>query len=242
MVVDDLVCRTVRREDRDGVDDGDDRRDQDHPAELLEEPQERPARAGVGSELREIGSEVEVLLPRHDRDEPEADRCYGDPAPRPQGKREVDEAERRRHHRRRDDSDGRPERDRTQMRRDRVPRHDRSCENDEERDAAQYGGVSLHHSPSTLKAFQNAVFAGCSSSDSSMSGVTSPWIVGVSSCSSPSTSASSRASGKRAALRKATAGSPITTTSFGWTMCSSRRRKGRDSSSSPPANLRQFVP
>ena len=76
----------------------------------------------------------------------------------------------------------------------RIPRHDAGGDEDERCDAqarprarAQYGGVWLHHSPSTLKAFQNAVFAGCSSSDSSMSGVTSPWIVGVSSWSSPST-------------------------------------------------------
>src|SRR6185369_8255184 len=119
---------------------------------------------------------------------------------------------------------------------------------DERRDAQgqrarpQYGGVWLHHSPSTLKAFQNAVFAGCSSSDSSMSGVTSPWIVGVYSCSSPSVGFSSRESGKLAELRNVRACSPIATTSFGWTMCSSRRRNGRDSSSSLPANLRQFVP
>src|SRR5207245_9439519 len=115
---------------------------------------------------------------------------------------------------------GRPERDWLQVRCDGAPRHDRGGQDHERRDPesrqrapAQYGGVWLHHSPSTLKAFQNAVFAGCSSSDSSMSGVTSPWIVGVSSWSSPSTSASSRASGKRTALRKATAGSPIATTS-----------------------------
>ena len=46
----------------------------------------------------------------------------------------------------------------------------------------------------------------------------------------------------RRELRNASAGSPITTTSFGCTMCSSRRRNGRDSSSSPSANFRQFVP
>ncbi len=38
---------------------------------------------------------------------------------------------------------------------------------------AQYGGCSAHHGPRALKAFQNAVFAGASSSASSMSGVTS---------------------------------------------------------------------
>ena len=45
--------------------------------------------------------------------------------------------------------------------------------------ARQYGGCSDHQGPSALKASQNAVFAACSSSDASTSGVTSASIVGV---------------------------------------------------------------
>ena len=75
-----------------------------------------------------------------------------------------------------------------------------------------------------------------------MSGVRSASIVGVSFFSSPSAGSSSRASGNCTELRNASARSPMTTTSFGWTMCSSRRRKGRDSSSFPSANFREFVP
>ena len=55
---------------------------------------------------------------------------------------------------------------------------------------AQYGGSSAHHVPSVLNADQKLVFAPCSSSDSSMSGVTSASIVGVNRCSSPGRSPS----------------------------------------------------
>ena len=68
-----------------------------------------------------------------------------------------------------------------QMRRyGRIP--DEADEDDAERGGpapAQYGGCSAHQGPSALNAFQNAVFAGASSSASSTSGVTSAWIVGV---------------------------------------------------------------
>ena len=76
-----------------------------------------------------------------------------------------------------------------------------------------------------------------------MSGTYSAWIVGVKRCSSPSFGSSGSESGNSSSFRKASAGSPITTTSFGWTMCSSRSSHGRASSaSSPVANLSAFVP
>src|SRR5262249_41025188 len=116
----------------------------------------------------------------------------------------------------------------------------------EEREAAteaQYGGSSAHQAPSTLKAFQNAVFAGCSSSEASMSGTTSACAVGVSCCSSPSAGSTGCASGNPRPFRNASASSPIATTSFGWTICSSRTSQPLASSSAAPsANLTQFVP
>ena len=64
--------------------------------------------------------------------------------------------------------------------------------------AHQYGGCSAHQGPSALKAFQKAVFAGASSSASSMSGVTSAWIVGVKRWSAPTAVVSSdRRAGSR---------------------------------------------
>ena len=193
----------------------DDQRDEDHPAELLEQPQERPARARVArraSRSSRRGGESASHV--SDRGEQE----HGEPPRRHQRRDQSGSArkmrrERRREHARCDDRHLRPERRPRRgaaRRRPTSRRRRRRATNAATRRRgsapAQYGGVWLHHSPSTLKAFQNAVFAGCSSSDSSMSGVTSPWIVGVSSWSSPSTSVSSRASGKRAALRKATRG------------------------------------
>ena len=62
---------------------------------------------------------------------------------------------------------------------------------------AQYGGSSAHQDDD-LEAFQKRVFAGCSSSEVSTSGVTTAWMVGVNRCSSPSTSVNSSASGTRA--------------------------------------------
>src|SRR5207249_6361379 len=96
----------------------------------------------------------------------------------------------------------------------------------------QYGGSSAHQGPSALKAFQNRVFAGCSSSDSSMSGTTSAWIVGVKRASSPCVASTVSARGNSSSFRKPSALSPMTTTSFGWTMCSSRTSHGRASSGS----------
>ena len=88
---------------------------------------------------------------------------------------------------------------------------------------AQYGGSSAHQGPSALKAFQKRVFAGCSSSDSSMSGTKSASIVGVKRCSSPTCRLERVArAGTRARSGTRAPSSPITTTSFGWTMCSSR--------------------
>ena len=75
-----------------------------------------------------------------------------------------------------------------------------------------------------------------------MSGTWSAWTVGVHSWIVPISGSSSPASGKSSAFRKPSASSPMTTTSFGCTMWSSRIRKGRASSSSSSANLRQFVP
>src|SRR5207248_43489 len=205
----------LRRPPGDGVGDEEwhDRHDEYHPAELHEQREEGPAQARVGGELREVGGEVPVRLPRAHRGDREDDAGGEDRAARPERKRQEDEPERRGQHAGGDDRDGRPEPDVVQMRSDGIPRHHRDGENDERLDPQatpgdrQYGGVWLHHSPSTLKAFQNAVFPGCSSSDSSMSGVTSPWIVGVYSCSSPSRGFSSWASGKRAALRQVSASS-----------------------------------
>ena len=55
-----------------------------------------------------------------------------------------------------------------------------------------------------------------------MSGTTSAWIVGVNCCSSPIVCSTGCESGNSRSFRKASASSPMTTTSFGWTMCSSR--------------------
>ena len=75
-----------------------------------------------------------------------------------------------------------------------------------------------------------------------MSGVASAAIVGVKRWSSPGVHAIGSASGNSSSFRNASAGSPITTISFGPTMCSSWTRNGRASSVSSPTNLRQFVP
>ena len=76
-----------------------------------------------------------------------------------------------------------------------------------------------------------------------MSGVTSASMVGVSSWSRPVDSGSSAdESGKSSAFTNATVSSPIATTSFGWTMWSSRVNQPRAAAGSSVPNLRQLVP
>ena len=128
---------------------------------------------------------------------------------------------------------------RGEQRRDRAVRDERPAERARARASvarSQYGGCSAHQGPSALKAFQKRVFAACSSSDSSMSGVTSASIVGVNRWISPPRSgrAGRRAgSGARSGTRRAR--SPIATMSFGWTMCSSRVEPCRCVGRRPPS-------
>src|SRR5204862_7831686 len=78
----------------------------------------------------------------------------------------------------------------------------------------QYGGNSAHQGPRALKAFQNFVLDGCSSSDVSMFGTYRACTAGVHSWSVPSSGSSSPASGNSRPFRNASASSPMTTTSF----------------------------
>ena len=96
-----------------------------------------------------------------------------DPALVPERQRDQREQQRRRQHDDRDEQDLRPKADVREVRRDDEPRDVDGGDGDEGRDTPrrQYGGSSAHHVPSTLKAFQNAVFAWASSSASSISGV-----------------------------------------------------------------------
>ena len=96
--------------------------------------------------------------------------------------------------------------------------------------------------PSVLKAFQKPVLALCSSSDASMSGVTSASIVGVNVWIASEPGSIVRDNGKPRPFRNSTELSPIATSSFGWMMCSSRVSHAFASSASSVPNLRQFVP
>ena len=118
------------------------------------------------------------------------------------GQSEPRYGERERQHQQRDDEDIRPVAELGKRAGAGVP-GDEGHENGGERrspPARQYGGSCAHHGPSALKAFQNAVFAACSSSAESMSGVTIASIVGVKRRTTP-VSAPSSAVGEREVQR-----------------------------------------
>src|SRR4029078_11037643 len=122
-------------------------------------------------------------------------------------------------------------------------------EGGEQRDAragasrAQYGGSSDHQAPSALNAFQKRVLASCSSRDASISGGARASIVGVKVWISRGRATSTASeSGKSRSSRNATVSEPIATTSFGWTMWSSRGSHRLASSGSSVPNFKQFVP
>ena len=75
-----------------------------------------------------------------------------------------------------------------------------------------------------------------------MSGVNSASIVGVKRRIPSTAAASGSESGNASSFMNSAERSPITTSSFGWTMCSSRVNQARASSGSSVPNLRQFVP
>src|SRR5262249_16504130 len=161
-------------------------------------------------------------------------------------KREVHEGENGRHEDERHPSHVPPRRRVPERARPRVVAADEDAEHGAEQEAPadrQYGGSAAHQSPSDLKAFQKAVFAACSSSEASTSGTTSASTVGVNYRNSPPAGSSGRDRGNSIRFKNSSAWSPMTTTSFGWTMCSSRvSHSSARASGSAPANLRQFVP
>ena len=196
--------------DGDRVDERDDERDEDDPGQLLEEPEERPAGEDRRPELREVRGEPPVAQAEDEREQREHDRRRDEqPAASTRAAARADEQQRRRHARTTETitiAGHRSSRPRCGATMNHVHATRRAATNGRDGGAApQYGGSRPTTSPSTLKAFQNAVFAGCSSSDSSMSGVTSAWIVGVKLLQLALRSARARArAGTRRELRNAT--------------------------------------
>src|SRR5579859_4014836 len=241
---DDVVRRPLP--DRVRVDPRDQAGNEDDEPDRLEQPQEREAdqrRSGKLAEVRDLAEPRGLEAPR---DQPERETRRKRSPPAPERQREIDEPEHGRDEDERDPGYVPPGRGVPERGRPGVVAGDRGRERDEQRDAraqAQYGGSAAHQSPSDLKAFQKAVFAGCSSSDASTSGTTRASTVGVNCWSTPSAASSGRDSGNSTVFRNSSACSPITTTSFGWTMWSSRVSQSRASwSGVEPAYLRQFVP
>ena len=180
-----LLDDVLRRTGGDGpdVDPRDEHRDERDPPQLLEEREEPEAREREARQLGDVGGRVGSDQRESDGEDSGRDR-EPDERQRPQASERECEPDGGR--KRREDDDG-MERDVDSGRQTGEATGDRAVdrEDDEERTErrratpAQYGGCSAHQGPSALKAFQKAVFAGASSSASSISGVTSASIVGV---------------------------------------------------------------
>src|SRR5829696_1728076 len=241
LLVDDVSGRAAPHGQR--VDERDDRGDERNPEHRLEERQEPEADQRHRHELREVRECVQARQRQQQREDGESHRGERELPRPPEGQQEPHDGE---HGRQQDEREPRhvpPQGGVPERLVDGVVRGEPSDEDRERAVAsAQYGGRSAHQGPSALNAFQNRVFAGCSSRDSSMSGVTSAWTVGVNRWSSPAPCSIGLESGNSSLFTKPSARSPITTTSFGWTMCSSRVSQAAHSSSEPSANFRQFVP
>ena len=162
-----------------------DRRDERDPPELLEERDEPETREREGRELRDVRHRAhadELEAHAHERRQPGDDDEQVRPADPHDGQREPDRGHERRQDEQRDHREIGAVRKLGQALGERAVGHE-SCEQPRERERApaadQYGGCSAHQGPSALKAFQNVVFAAWSSSEASMSGVTSTSTVGV---------------------------------------------------------------
>ena len=179
----DVVGRPTPHRDR--VDPGDDRRRQDDPRERLEELHEEEADRGQREQLRDVEERAQPREVEQDGEQRRAPTASGSTRARrsragsaSQRHGERDAAARRA--RRRRTSGQRPSSGSTPAPASHATSSATStAASAAPRRGAQYGGSCAHHGPSALKAFQKAVFAACSSSASSMSGVTSASIVGV---------------------------------------------------------------
>src|SRR5256714_9726106 len=244
----------LRRAAPDGVrvDPGDDQRHEHDPAQRLEVLEEREADERHGEELREVLRRVPTGDVEHPGEHAQRRADGEQSACGAKRQHEPDEREARGDQYEAEERDVPPRRGVPETIVERVVEREGCQEPYQGGDTAylglrelpdpQYGGSSAHQLPRGLNAFQNWVFARASSSDESMSGTTSTWTVAVKRCSAPGLYSRASASGNSSEFRNSTDASPIVTISFGCTMCSSRVRKARDSSSFPPANLRQFVP
>ena len=150
-----------------------------------EEPEREERDRG---ELRDVREHLQVAELRQHRDHREPGRERQQAARRRERQHDPVEQEDARHQHERQEGDVPPERDaaaaESAAKYHAAPAPSQAGERDRAL-PAQYGGSSAHQEPSVLNAFQNAVFAGASSSEVSMSGTTSASIVGVNRCSSP---------------------------------------------------------
>src|SRR5215210_5884175 len=237
LLLDDVLRRAAPDGDR--VDERNDRGDQNGPGDGLEPGEEPEAEQDESEELREVEEDVELGQAQE-----HGERAEREPGGEQRGRlaerqQQPRDPERRGEEDEREEEEVRPEagvpemvgsgrvrRERGRQRRQRGPAP-----------VAQYGGSSAYHAPTALKAFQKAVLAGASSSALSMSGTTSASIVAVKRCRPGTAGSIASASGKKMALTNSTVASPIGTSSFGWTMWSSRVSQGAASSKLSPPNL-----